>query len=118
MQKSLLKTALFGALVVASASLWAQTDSFLADRHVGRGVACASCHRDKSPAPGAKVPMTACTTCHGSLDQVAERTKKKGVTPDSHYNHLVGLNCLECHQGHKPSQNACSTCHEIQYKVP
>ncbi len=119
MQKSLLKTVLFSALVVVSAASMAQADKFLADRHVGRGVACASCHADKAPAPGVEVPTTACTSCHGDIEAMGAVTRKKNLRPDPHYNnHLIGVSCLECHQGHKSSKNVCSTCHMIQFKVP
>ncbi len=119
MTKMMLKSALVGLLIAGSmVAAAADGGHFLADRHVSRGTTCAQCHGDKAPAPGVKVDAAVCTTCHGSLDKVAERTKKKGVTPDPHYNHLVGLKCLECHQGHKQSQNVCSSCHHIQFKVP
>lgn len=118
MKKTLLTTALFGLLVAGSMSTWAAPGEghFLADRHVGRGVACASCHGDKAPTAGAKVPMKACVACHGEIEKVAERTKD--VTPNPHHNHLVGISCLECHQGHQTSKNVCATCHQVKFKVP
>ena len=119
MQKKFLQAALLGLFLAGSMTATAaQGGHFLADRHVERGTQCAQCHTAGAPAPGAKVDMSACTGCHGPLEKVAERTKKKGVTPDPHYNHLVGLSCLECHQGHKHSKNVCSTCHFVQFKVP
>lgn len=118
MQKTFVKTALMGVLLAVSMLAYSQPGNFLADRHVGRGVACTSCHGDKAPQPGAKVGMEGCVSCHGDTEKVSERTKAKGLSPDPHYNHLVGLNCLECHQGHKQSKLVCSTCHFVKFKVP
>lgn len=106
---------------VASACLFSSAclaSDFLADRHGTRGVTCESCHGTKAPQPGAKVETAKCNTCHGSLDKVAELTKAKKLDPDPHYNHLVGLDCNECHKGHQPSVNMCSNCHNIKFKVP
>ena len=64
-------------------------------------------------------PVTAtaqCNTCHQSLDAVAKQTSK--LDPNPHYNHLVGLDCAECHRGHQQSVNMCAQCHNIEYKVP
>lgn len=120
MKTTMLKAALLSLLVAGTMTAFAAGDNhFLADRHVARGVACASCHGDKAPQSGATVDVKkSCETCHGDIDKVAERTKKKGLNPDPHYNHLVGLNCLECHQGHKQPKNVCATCHFIDFKVP
>ena len=85
-----------------------------ADRHVARGTACETCHvANDTSAP---VRKGACLACHGSYEKLAERTKK--VDPNPHYNHLIDVGCLECHQGHKQSVNMCSSCHNIHYKVP
>ncbi len=96
----------------------AQAADFLADRHVARNVNCQACHQTAQPKPGATVATAQCSQCHGSLDQVAELTKQKKLDPDPHYNHLVGLNCAECHQGHAPGKNMCGTCHNIKFNVP
>ena len=86
----------------AQAALAAQGGThFLTDRHVERGVACEACHGVKTPQAGATVETAQCNTCHKSLDEVAKRTAK--LDPNLHYNHLVGLNCTECHRGHQKS---------------
>ncbi|WP_295480542.1 cytochrome c3 family protein [uncultured Sutterella sp.] len=106
-----------GALALLSISPAGAADrKFLADRHVERGVACASCHGTDAPKPGAQVSTAQCNTCHGSLDAVAKRTAK--LDPNPHYNHLVGLDCAECHRGHAKSVNMCAQCHNIKYSVP
>ena len=106
-----------GALVLLSINTASAADGqFLADRHVARGVACASCHGKETPKAGAKVSTAQCNTCHQSLDVVAKQTSK--LDPNPHYNHLVGLDCAECHRGHQQSVNMCAQCHNIEYKVP
>lgn len=107
-----------GAMLACAAfpSAAAEGGKFLADRHMARGVVCVSCHGTQSPQPGAKVKTENCNACHQSLDAVAKRTAK--VDPNPHYNHLVGLDCVECHKGHRQSVNMCAGCHNIHYKVP
>ena len=64
-----------GALVLLSINTASAADGqFLADRHVARGVACASCHGKETPKAGAKVSTAQCNTCHQSLDAVAKQT--------------------------------------------
>lgn len=112
---TLLLAGLIAGMLAASSAGAAQ---FLADRHVERGVKCEQCHGTAAPAKGAKVSTEQCGACHGSLDKVAERTKAKGLQPDPHYNHLVGLQCGECHRGHAQSVYMCENCHNLKAKVP
>ena len=93
MKHNYFAAALLAAAMTLSMSSAFAADKMLADRHVERGVACASCHGDKTPAPGAQVATAQCNACHTSLDAVAERTKK--LDPNPHYNHLVGLDCTD-----------------------
>lgn len=85
---------------------------------MARGVECSACHAVAAPKAGDAVDSRKCVACHGGLDRVAERTKAKGLDPDPHYNHLVGLECTECHQGHKAGVNLCANCHNLKFKVP
>lgn len=107
-----------GALMLSLPAAHAADASgkLLADRHAARGVACASCHGTEAPRPGAKVTTAQCNACHTSLDAVAKRTEK--LDPNPHYNHLVGLDCWECHRGHTKSVNMCGSCHSIRFDVP
>lgn len=104
------------ATAFALSATSASASEFLADRHVARGVSCASCHGVAKPAAGAKADGKTCVKCHGNLDKVAEKTKN--VKPNPHYNHLVGLECLECHRGHQKGVYMCSSCHNLKAKVP
>lgn len=117
MLSRLIKTALLTALASGMAvSLAAQP--MLADRHVARGMDCVSCHKVKTPKPGATVDKQQCIGCHGSLEDIAKREKDKKLDPNPHYNHLVDLNCNECHKGHQKPVNMCNDCHQIPFKVP
>lgn len=116
--RKMIAALLTGAMLSVFAIGSASASEFLADRHAARGVKCAACHTTSAPKAGAAVDMAKCTACHGSLDQVAKKTKAKGLDPDPHYNHLVGLDCNECHKGHKASVNMCGTCHNLKFKVP
>ncbi len=116
MTKQKILVALTGLALGLTLSFTAAAGGHLADRHADRGVSCVACHGVKAPKAGAKVDQAKCLKCHGSLDKVAERTK--GVSPNPHYNHLVGLNCLECHRGHAEGVNLCAQCHNLKMNVP
>ncbi len=118
MTKTFLKPVLLSAIALFVASGTVGAADFLADRHAARGIACTACHGDQAPAPGAKVAMAQCLACHESIDKVAERSKARNVDPNPHYNHLVGLNCLECHRGHQEGAYLCSGCHNLKTRVP
>ena len=113
-----LKTLIVGAALTLLVATGATAANNLANRHVARGTNCVACHNTKTPKAGATVDTAKCASCHGSLDKVAQRTKAKKLDPDPHYNHLVGLNCNECHKGHQKSVNLCSQCHNLEFKVP
>lgn len=88
-----------------------RADSFLGDRHLAKGLSCASCHKEDPPKN--KVPNSMCMTCHQDEGKLAERTNK--VVPNPHASpHLdpgTAPACDECHHIHKPSQVACIQCH-------
>ena len=69
---------------------------------------CASCHGggEKKPVSGAQ-----CLTCHESIEEVAKKTAD--IEPNPHDNHetVGGLDCTECHKGHKQDVVLCRQCH-------
>lgn len=85
----------------------AQEKKFLADVHAGKGMNCASCHKESPPKE--KVPTDACVKCHGDYDKLAEKTAK--IEPNPHKSHLGNLDCEFCHHAHKPQENFCTQCH-------
>lgn len=95
---------------------------FLADRHVARGLNCASCHGTKPPAaqlPEDKERHEPCVACHGFYDKVAKKTQPKNPEEmNPHSQHDGNLPCTTCHQGHKPGKNYCAQCHYYTFKVP
>jgi fumarate reductase flavoprotein subunit len=101
--------------VMDGATLLAAADKkFLGDRHIDKGIDCDGCHNE-SP-PKALVPTKACLKCHGTYDDLAERTKK--VDPNPHASHRGDLPCETCHHAHKESVNRCGACHDFDFKVP
>ncbi|WP_005036826.1 cytochrome c3 family protein [Holophaga foetida] len=84
----------------------------LANRHKDAGIACEDCH---GKGPKKAVAAETCLGCHESYPKVAERTAR--LKPNPHENHLIDLDCDKCHQGHKPQENYCLTCHsEMEFK--
>ena len=87
-----------------------EKESFTADSHKERGLACAACHKEEQPKTAAS--GEACLTCHNSIEAIAERTKNFNKNP--HKNHLTDssdIACTECHQGHKANISLCNQCH-------
>lgn len=112
---------LLAALVTFGLAGWLGPDcggaaekNFLADRHQAKGIECSGCHKE-SP-PKAAVPSEACLKCHGPYEKVAKQTEN--VSPNPHASHMGQLGCENCHMGHKPSVDYCSSCHQFGYKVP
>ena len=105
------------AAVLGSVSLsgMAAEGVTLADRHAKMNVSCVQCHGVKTPATGAKVQNTACLTCHGSYDKLAEKTK--ALSPNPHKTHLGNVRCSDCHSGHQQSKLMCNDCHKFDLQV-
>ena len=105
------------ALILASACLifgtTASAADFGADRHVARGLECASCH-----GPDMKNPETpdenTCLKCH-NRDQIAEKTNSR-LNPNPHKAPHNG-DCTLCHLQHEPEENYCAQCHKFEFKV-
>ena len=88
----------------------------LADRHASYGAKCESCHVVKTPEEGARVKNEQCLACHGSYEQLAEKTAK--VTPNPHDSHLGKVRCSDCHVGHADPKLMCNDCHKFNLKTP
>lgn len=89
--------------------------------HAPMGFKCADCH--KTDAPQAAPTNGACLACHGSYEQLAEKTKPKHVAnPDDkeahanpHASHMGQISCADCHHTHKPSELVCGQCHSFDF---
>lgn len=98
-------------------------------KHAADGVPCVACHNN-----GIGVPPTAqmCKACHYQ-DSFVKATEKFNFTarlqdskngkeivhtahvnPHDSYHFGREEQCTDCHKEHRPSNNMCSTCHDIQ----
>lgn len=105
-----------GLLFVAINSAFA-AEEVLAQRHIGRGSTCHSCHTTTPPSNDVK--LETCLKCHGpSYADLAKKTEDLDINP--HATHLGEVSCMQCHQGHKPPRLVCVQCHEFgdMFKVP
>ena len=105
---------LAGSFLFAGASA-ADAAEFGADRHVARGVECASCHGKNNEISTPTIDQ--CTQCYKPED-VAARTKdvkphNPHVSP--HYGNT--LDCTLCHMQHAEPENYCDQCHQFGFKV-
>ncbi len=87
----------------------------LFEKHADFGLDCITCH-DESP-PSKPVLMAVCLSCHGTYDELADKTSDMGAT-NPHAAHVGQLECGSCHGVHKPSVNYCAQCHDFELNVP
>lgn len=93
----------------------ADSPKYLADRHAAKQVPCEACHGKGTP--NGQIQMDNCLKCHGgTYEKLAAQTD--GGDINYHDTHMGQINCIECHQGHKPSRLVCDQCHEFKAKVP
>ena len=113
----MLKNSISAALCASLLALFAAApagaaDHFTADRHLGYGLKCETCH-----GPDMKNPNypdeTTCLQCHKRED-VAAKTKQLEPNPHTapHNN-----DCTLCHMQHEPEVNYCEQCHKFNYKM-
>ncbi|MCL1142306.1 flavocytochrome c [Shewanella gaetbuli] len=112
--KSILALLITGAL---STSVYAAPEN-LADFHGEMG-SCDTCHATKKGPTDDNLSYenAQCTSCHGSLEEVAEGEREGIVSP--HQSHLIGdISCTSCHAGHEKSVTYCDSCHSFEYQMP
>lgn len=123
----MIKSRIIAALALAAFSFSAAAADFTS-KHAENKVECTSCHKAGFTAPKAD----ACLACHKQDDIVKAtekfnftarltdpKTKKEiaheaKVNPHDSYHFARTQNCLDCHREHKPSVNACATCHDVK----
>jgi hypothetical protein len=102
----------FFVVPLFSINVATQADSFLGDKHLAKGLSCASCHKEDPPQKSP--PGSGCLTCHSEQENLVKKTNK--VVPNPHASpHLdpgAPLVCDECHHIHKPSKPSCIACHQ------
>lgn len=107
MKKTASLLVVLAAFFTMSSAFSAETPKFGADRHVARGMACASCHGPDGKSPEYPDQET-CLKCH-QKDALVEKTKAIGpVNP-----HKAPHNgeCTLCHLQHEAPVNYCAECH-------
>ncbi|MDP5147946.1 flavocytochrome c [Shewanella sp. ULN5] len=112
--KSLLALLISGALSTAAYA----TPENLADFHGEMG-SCDTCHVNKKGPTDDNLTYenAQCTSCHGTLKEVAETEREGIVSP--HQSHLIGdISCTSCHSGHEKSVTYCDSCHSFDYQMP
>lgn len=116
-RETLLQIASFGVLLFFFQNPCFSSDAptFLADRHTAKQIACEACHGQGQPS--GEIQTDKCLACHGgSYAKLAEKTA--GGDINYHETHMGEINCIECHQGHKPARLVCDQCHEFKATVP
>lgn len=114
MMKTPIFACAFAFLLAASAQ--AAVPDMTANRHVQKGMPCATCHgADNS----VSYPTIAeCKNCHDPKD-VAEATKDaKPRNPHVSPHYGNELDCVLCHVQHGETENYCDQCHTFGFKVP
>ena len=87
------------AATFAFGTAQAADQKFGADRHVGMGLSC--------------------ETCHGPDKALVEKTKDvKPANPHMSPHYRDELECTNCHIMHGETENFCDQCHQFGYKVP
>lgn len=88
--------------------------------HAKNGVECAACHGKGVPEKGAEVENERCSTCHGSYEALAAKTKSaKFPKRNPHKSHLGEIGCAVCHVSHGVSEAYCNGCHsKFDMKIP
>ncbi len=109
-RRALIETVVLAAVLFGACSVVAQPPAgkplWLADKHVARGLTCASCHGDSKPSD---VALNICLSCHGSYRELARKTASLPRNP--HNSHYPNLECTTCHHGHQKEENFCAGCH-------
>lgn len=109
------KCLLILALIFIASPALSNDDATLLNKHMSKGVQCAACHNENPPAKRVKTPK--CQECHGTYEQLAERTKN--MKPNNvHANHLGDLDCKSCHGVHKKQKLECDECHQFKFSMP
>lgn len=115
-----------------------KSGQYLDHRHAIKGVTCVDCHVEPgkhkimemgkymkeginyvtgnypTPLPEANLTKEYCLKCHGTYNELAQKTSN--VKPNPHMHHLGEIQCTLCHKSHKPFVNHCAECHEWTFQ--
>lgn len=85
--------------------------------HLLSGVTCQTCHGSTEAA--APISTSQCLSCHGPLEELADRTAEvRPANPHSTPHGPTFVECDLCHKVHRESENFCAQCHDFNYVVP
>jgi hypothetical protein len=106
-------------MIKKAAASWSDSP-FLDSLHARHLVTCLGCHGEKLPAEDDTVENNQCLDCHGSYDELAEKTASPHFPKrNPHKTHVVGLACTKCHHAHRESKVYCLECHPgFDMKIP
>ncbi|MFQ6370797.1 flavocytochrome c [Shewanella sp. YIC-542] len=92
----------------------------LADFHQEMGD-CSTCHVSKKGPTDDNLTHEnqQCTSCHGTMDDMAAQDAEKKLKVSPHKSHLIGeIACTSCHKGHEKSVAYCDACHSFDFDLP
>ncbi|MEE0162541.1 MAG: cytochrome c3 family protein [Sutterella wadsworthensis] len=105
------------AATFAFGTAQAADQKFGADRHVGIGLSCETCHGPDKANPQ-EPTIDTCKQCH-DVKALVEKTKDvKPANPHMSPHYRDELECTNCHIMHGETENFCDQCHQFGYKVP
>lgn len=84
--------------------------------HQLSNIGCADCH--EKPNSARYLSKEGCLSCHGSAEELAERTGKMDPNPHNSLHYGTDLDCDLCHLVHRKSENFCNQCHRFDFVVP
>jgi hypothetical protein len=116
---------------------WNSSD-FLDHKHEQAMISCTECHqltgqqksrnvtafknkKYKSPLEEREYGNELCFRCHGSYQDIRQRTQDyqaKGLSRNPHESHYGDMDCNMCHKMHRTSIDYCSQCHQPVVKKP
>ena len=109
--------ALMMTALMAAGTASAADGKFGADRHVGMGLSCETCHGPDKANPQ-EPTIDTCKQCH-DVKALVEKTKDvKPANPHMSPHYRDELECTNCHIMHGETENFCDQCHQFGYKVP
>lgn len=88
----------------------------LSHTHLLSGISCSDCHGDKKPKEALETDQ--CLSCHGSFEDLADKTASGEENPHDSPHYGTSLDCDMCHHIHVRSENFCNQCHHFDFTVP
>lgn len=87
--------------------------------HMKAGISCSGCHDEELPQEMSSVKNSKCESCHGSINEIADKTVPPAKEQNPHRSHQGELNCSKCHSGHGQAKSYCLECHSnFQHQMP